>query len=140
MEGPNKTADQQIRQQVEAVHITWREAINKGDGQSAAGVFTPNGIAVDAYGKLGGVSQALSERVQAVHKRGLNLTTTIDEVVQPLSGGQVVLASGTFTATYTDINLPSGRGNWIQVYEREGEGWKIRASAIARVVLTTPTN
>jgi ketosteroid isomerase-like protein len=132
-----QTADQQMRQQVEAVHMKWRDAVNKGDGEGLATVLAPNGFGIDAFGKLVGV-EAASERIKSIHKKGLVLTTMIDDV-QPLKGGQVAVASGSFTSKFTDPSIPPGQGNWVQVYEREGDGWKIRVVASSRVTLPAPT-
>ncbi len=60
-------ADQQTRQQVEAVHQKWVEALNKGDADAASALYTPNTIGVDAFGRTMGANQEL---LQALHKRG----------------------------------------------------------------------
>jgi hypothetical protein len=31
--------------------------------------------------------------------------------------------------------VPPGQGNWVQVFEREGDGWKIVAHASSRSAL-----
>jgi ketosteroid isomerase-like protein len=131
-----QTADQQIRQQVESVHKKWVEAVNKGDAQSFAAVIAPNAISIDAFGK--GKGPPSEEFIQGIRKRGISLSTTIDEV-QSLQGGQAAIASGSFMSNYTDATIPPGKGNWLQIYEREGDGWKIRAYAASRVTLPPPT-
>jgi hypothetical protein len=55
--------------------------------------------------------------------------------VQALKGGQAAIAYGTFTSKYTDPNVPPGQGNWVQVFERDGDASKIRAYASSRAAL-----
>ena len=58
--------------------------------------------------------------------------------VQVLKGGQAAIAYGTFTSKYADPNTPPGQGNWVQVFERDGQGWKIVAHASSRAALAPP--
>ncbi len=124
-------ADQQTRQQVEAVHQKWVEALNKGDADAASALYTPNTIGVDAFGRTMGANQEL---LQALHKRGITLSEPVDGV-QALKGVQVAIAYGTFTSKYVDPNVPPGQGNWVQVFERDGNGWKILVNASSRSAL-----
>ncbi len=55
--------------------------------------------------------------------------------VQALKGVQVAIAYGTFTSKYVDPNVPPGQGNWVQVFERDGNGWKILVNASSRSAL-----
>ena len=123
--------DQQTRQQIEAVHTKLVEALNKGDVDAVATVYTPRTVQVDAFGRTLGVDP---EFVQALHKKGITLSMPVDGV-QALKGGQAAIAYGKFTSKYADPNVPPGQGNWLQVYEREGEGWKIVAHASSRSAL-----
>jgi ketosteroid isomerase-like protein len=123
--------DQQIRQQIEAVHMKWLEALNKGDVDAFSTTYTPATVQIDAFGRTVGVNAAF---VQGVHKKGIVLSMPIDEV-QALKGGQAAIAYGTFTSKFTDPNVPPGQGNWVQVFEREGDGWKIVAHASSRSAL-----
>jgi hypothetical protein len=75
-----------------------------------------------------------AEFVQGVHKKGIVLSMPIDGV-QALKGGQAAIAYGTFTSKFTDPNVPPGQGNWVQIFEREGDGWKIVAHASSRSAL-----
>jgi len=121
-------ADQQTRQQIEAVQMKWVEAVNKGDVDAFSTLYTPSTIGVDAFGRSIGVNVEL---LQAVHKRGIALSAPVDGV-QTLKGGQAAIAYGTFTTKYADPNMPPGQGNWVQVYERGDDGWKIRLYASSR--------
>ena len=124
-------ADQQTRQQIEAVHVKWLEALNQGDVDAMSMVYTPGTVQIDAFGRTMGVN---SEFVQALHKKGITLSMPI-EGVRALKGGQSAIAYGTFVSKYADPSVPPGQGNWVQVYERDGEGWKIVAHASSRSAL-----
>jgi ketosteroid isomerase-like protein len=121
-------ADQQTRQQIEAVQMKWVEAVNKGDVDALSTLYTPSTIGVDAFGRSMGINVEL---LQVVHKKGIALSAPIDGV-QTLKGGQAAIAYGTFTTKYADPNMPPGQGNWVQVYERGDDGWKIRLYASSR--------
>jgi hypothetical protein len=59
-------ADQQMRQQIEAAHMKWVDALNKGDVDSFSALLTPSSITIDAFGMSKGVDV---ERLQATSKR-----------------------------------------------------------------------
>ena len=124
-------ADQQMRQQIEAVHMKWVDALNKGDVDTFSTLLTPSTISVDAFGMSKGVDV---ERLKAILKKGITLSFPIDGV-QALKGGQAAIAYGTFMSKFTDPNVPPGQGNWVQVFERDGEAWKIRVYASSRAAL-----
>jgi hypothetical protein len=44
-------AGQEVRQQIEAVHMKWLEALNKGDVETVATVYTPATVQIDAFGR-----------------------------------------------------------------------------------------
>jgi hypothetical protein len=88
----------------------------------------PATVQIDAFGRTLGVNP---EFVKGLHKKGITLAMPIDSV-QTLKGGQAAVAYGTFTSKYTDPNTPPGQGNWAQVFERDGQGWKIVAHASSR--------
>lgn len=74
------------------------------------------------------------EFVQGLHKKGIVLSMPI-EVVRALKGGQAAMAYGTFTSKYADPSVPPGQGDWVQVFERDGDSWKIAAHASSRSAL-----
>jgi len=82
-------ADQQMRQQIEAVHMKWLEALNKGDVDAFSTTYTPATVQIDAFGRTVGVN---AEFVQGVHKKGIVLSLPIDGV-QALKGGQAAIAT-----------------------------------------------
>jgi hypothetical protein len=124
-------ADQQMRQQIEAAHMKWVDALNKGDPDIVSTLIAPNSIAIDAFGMRVGVN---TERTHAILKKGVTVSFPIDGI-QALKGGQAAIAYGTFAAKFADPNVPPGQGNWMQVFERDGEAWTIRAYAASRTTL-----
>jgi hypothetical protein len=126
-------ADQQMRQQIEAVHVKWLEALNQGDVDAFSMVYTPSTVQIDAFGRTMGVN---SELVQSLRKKGITISMPIDSV-RALKGGQAAIAYGTFTSKFADPSVPPGQGNWVQVYERDGDGWKIVAHASSRSTLAS---
>jgi ketosteroid isomerase-like protein len=116
---------------VEAVHMKWVEAINTGDVDAVSKLYEPTAIGIDAFGRQLGVD---AKFVQALHSKGITVSFPIDSV-QALKGGQAVIAYGTFTSKYTDPNVPPGQGNWIQVFERDGDTWKLRVASSSRAAL-----
>jgi ketosteroid isomerase-like protein len=127
-------ADQRARQQIEAVHMRWLEALNKGV-EAFSTTYTPATVQIDAFGRTVGVN---AEFVKSLNTKGITLTMPIDRV-EALKGGQAAIAYGTFTSKYADPNVPPGQGNWVQVFERDGESWKIVAHASSRSVLAAQT-
>ena len=125
--------DQQTRKQIEAVHTKWIEAINNGDARTVLALSAPNVISIDAFGRT--TPSRIAELVEMVHKKGVTLSFPI-EGIEPIKDGTVV-AYGTFTSKYTDPNIPPGQGNWVQVFERDGDSWKIRVYAASRSTLAS---
>jgi hypothetical protein len=123
--------DQQTRQQIEAVHTKWIDAINSGDAKTVLVLSAPNVISIDAFGRT--MPSRIGEPVEMVHKKGVILSFPI-EGIEPIKDGTVV-AYGSFTSKYTDPNIPPGQGNWVQIFERDGDGWKIRVYAASRSTL-----
>ena len=127
-----QTVDQQTRQQVEAVVANYVDAINKGEGQAVAALLAPNPISITPSGKRTSGEQVQSE-IEAVHKRGLNLTYTVDQV-EPLFGGQGVAATAPYQGTFSnDPGTPHVQGNFMFVLEHSGDSWKVRIFTASRM-------
>jgi hypothetical protein len=59
------------------------------------------------------------------------------EGIRVLRGGETGLAHGTYTSKYADPNMTPGEGNWVQTFERDGDGWNIAAHASSRSALAS---
>jgi hypothetical protein len=76
---------------------------------------------------------------QMVRKMGINLTMKVEEV-QSAFAGQGAIANGGYSATYIDNPAtPQVQGNFFQVFEREGDAWKMRALTFTRLAPPAPT-
>jgi len=125
-------AEQKLRQEIEAVFTAWRDALNRGDGKAAAEFFAPDAPAINPGGVVRGDSQDYVNRIEQQRRRSSKTTATIEQV-QAL-GSDAAYASGPYTNTFgPDNNQSQSQGNWLQVFERRGDGWKIVASSFAQV-------
>jgi uncharacterized protein (TIGR02246 family) len=129
--------DQQTRQAVEAIVAKYVDAMNKGDGQALAALYAPNPIIITPRGKDTTRSQ-IQNWVETTHKMGLTVTAKVDDV-ESLFGGQGVVATANYTASYTNNPATSRvEGNWMFVLERAEGGWKIRARSATRLMPAAP--
>ena len=129
------TVDQQTRQQVEGIVARLAEALSKADGQGYQALYATNAIAISAFGKSTG--QQIGD-LEDARKMGLTFSANVDDV-QPIFGGQGVMTTAPFTATFT--NNPATRqvqGNLMLVLERDGGGLKIRISTFSRLATAAP--
>ena len=67
------------------------------------------------------------------HQRGLAVTAKVEDV-ELLFGGQGVVASASYSATYSNPRMQQQvQGSFLFVLERGGDGWKIRAASATRL-------
>jgi len=107
------------------------EALNKGDIDAFARTYTADAMQIDAFGRTTGIN---AEFIQALQKMGVVLSI---EGIRVLRGGETGLAHGTYTSKYADPNMTPGEGNWVQTFERDGDGWNIAAHASSRSALAS---
>ncbi len=126
-------ADNQTKQVIEGMVAKWTQAVNQGDGGAASSFFTSDALSIDVYGKSSGAQSG--DVTKKVHDMGIDLTNKVDDV-RFLSPGQVLLASGTYTVSYSkNPNLKPGEtltGNWMRVLVKEGSDWKVAAQSLTR--------
>lgn len=120
-----------VRQEVEAVIAQWEDAINKGDAKKAAALFTQDAINLDGSG-MATTPESIEAKEADVISKGITLAVTV-ETVQPVLGGDAVLAAGPFSATFkANPSAPRTQGNWVHLLIREGNAWKIRMTSVVR--------
>jgi uncharacterized protein (TIGR02246 family) len=125
-------ADPKLRAEIEAVFTGWLEALNKADGRAAAAFFAPGAPAINPGGVVRGDSQDYVNRVAQQSQRNTNTMATIDEV--KMIGSDAAYALGPYTVTQsTNKQHTQLQGNWLQVFERRGDAWKIAASTFTQV-------
>lgn len=131
------TAPQDMRQQAQAVTAKYADAVNKGDAKEVGSLFSTNGLSITPYG-VSNSREKIEQTTQMVHQLGIHLTMNVADV-QPGFGGQGALANGAYSATYTsNPATPKVEGNFLQVFEREGDAWKIRALTFTRLAPPSP--
>jgi ketosteroid isomerase-like protein len=123
-------SEQKLRQEIEAVFTDWLAVFNKGDGKAAAAFFLPGAPAINPGGMVAGDSQEYANRIVQQHQRNVTTTATVERV--QATGTTAAYATGSFTATFGQGNQPPLQGNWLQIYERRGDAWKISASSFAQ--------
>ena len=132
-------ADDQTKQAIEGVVTKWTQAVNQGDSKAASSFFTSDAFSIDVYGRN---SAQTGEVTKKVHDMGINLTNKVDDV-RFVAPGQVLLASGTFTVSYSkNPNVKPGdtlTGNWMRVMVKEGSDWKIAAQSLTRQAAPSAT-
>jgi len=126
-------ADQTTRQQAEAIVMKYVDIINNGDAKAYTELFLPNAIDINPFGKFKKTGAQAPASLEITHKLGLTLKAKVDDV-EPIFGGQGVLATAPYTGTFTNNpTTPNVRGNMLFVLEREGGSWKIRAQTASRL-------
>jgi ketosteroid isomerase-like protein len=125
-------AEQKLRSEIESVFTGWLDALNNGDGRAAAMFFVPGAPMINPAGVVRGDSQDYVNRIEQQRQRNSNTMATIERVQE--LGSDAAYATG----PYTNISGPNNNrshveGNWLQVFERRGGGWKIGASTFTQV-------
>jgi uncharacterized protein (TIGR02246 family) len=124
-------AEQKLRREIEAVFTRWLDALNQGDGKAAAEFFAADAPAINPGGVVRGDSQDYVNRIEQQRRRSSKTTATIEQV-QAL-GSDAAYATGPYTNTFGTNNNPTqAQGNWLQVFERRGDTWKIVASSFTQ--------
>lgn len=126
-----QNSDPQLKAQVEQLLQKWNQATNEGDGQTMMSLQTPDSIFINAYGMT--TVPERQRQLAEVHKMGLHIQGNVTSA-QPLDGGNTALAYGTYHATYeNNPAIKSTDGNWMQVLQKDGSDWKVKAMAVTRV-------
>ena len=130
--------DQHMREQAETIVTQYVSALNKADKQAYAALFAANAIEINPFGKHKNTGGRFADVVDTPRQLGLTLSTKVEDV-QPIFGGEGVLATAPYTASFTNNPAtPQVRGNLLFVLERAGDGWKIRAVTASRLAPNAP--
>ena len=113
------TVDPEVRQQIEAVHMKFVEAQNKGDAAAIAALFTQ-----DAVQEWYGVSEGgLASGQQAIEKRYRETFAA----PSPLDSKIVqIYPIGNDICAITEYKMMTWKGHAVTIYGREADTWKIR--------------
>jgi uncharacterized protein (TIGR02246 family) len=113
------TVDPEVRQQIEAVHMKFVEAQNKGDAAAIADLFTPDAVQIWyglSQGGLASGQQAIKERYGATFAAPSTLDSKIVQMY-PVGSDICVI---------TEYKVPTWKGHAVTIYGREADTWKIR--------------
>jgi uncharacterized protein (TIGR02246 family) len=113
------TVDPEVRQQIEAVHLKFVEAQNKGDAAAIAALFTQ-----DAVQEWYGVSEGgLASGQQAIEKRYRETFAA----PSPLDSKIVqIYPIGNDICAITEYKMMTWKGHAVTIYGRDADTWKIR--------------
>jgi len=111
--------DPEVRQQIEAVHMKYVEAENKGDAAAIAALFTHDAVQMWYGGSEGG----LASGQQAIEKRyRINFAAPSpfdSKIVQ-------IYPIGSDICAITEYKTMTSKGHGVTIYGREADTWKIR--------------
>ena len=130
-----QSADPQMRQKAEAIQAKWETAVNTGDAKVIESLLSPNAITINAFGAFTGAA-AVEQDLERVKGMGINLKSHVTDV-QPMGDGIEALSIGTYEVSFSNPSSQA-RGNFMQVLERQGTDWKIRAMSSARMAPPSP--
>jgi uncharacterized protein (TIGR02246 family) len=147
------TVDPQIIEQFAALGKKYAEAVNNNDAAAVAALYTEDAVVVTETGTIYG-REAIEKRWADLFKQVhfSNHIETGDQYSPHIIGtaGNEAWTSGEWTTTLKGQNFGpvDAKGNWVEIYHREGDDWKIRldiwnvtpAATAAPSPTTTPSN
>jgi len=112
------TVDPEVRQQIEAVHMKFVEAQNKGDAAAIAALFTQDAVQVWyglSEGGLASGQQAIEKRYRATFAAPTPLDSKIIQM----------FPVGSDICVITEYKIPTWKGHVMTLFRREADDWKI---------------
>ena len=111
--------DPEVRQQIEAVHMKFVEAQNKGDAAAIAALFAQDAVQVWyglSEGGLASGQQAIEKRYKATFAAPAPLDS---KIIQMFPVGSDICA-------ITEYKIMTWKGHAVTIYGRDADTWKIR--------------
>ena len=115
------TVDPEVRQQIEAVHMKFVEAQNKGDAAAIAALFAQDAVQVWyglSEGGLASGQQAIEKRYRATFAAP-SPSTVDSKIIQ-------MFPIGSDTGAITEYKVPTWKGHAVTIFARDADTWKIR--------------
>jgi uncharacterized protein (TIGR02246 family) len=112
------TVDPEVRQQIEAVHMKFVEAQNKGDAAAIAALFAQDAVQVWyglSEGGLASGQQAIEKRYTATFAAPTPLDS---KIIQMFPVGSDICA-------ITEYKVPTWKGHVVTIFGRDADSWKI---------------
>ena len=123
--------DPQLKPQAEALFSKWQQGLNTNDANVLQSIYAPEEFTISAFGvdSIANVEQTMARN----KSDGVKVKGSVKEVQQIDS--DTALSYGPYEASN---NQGSVQGNWMQVLEKQGSDWKVRAMAVARSASPQP--
>ena len=113
------TVDPEVRHQIEAVHMKFVEAQNKGDAAAIAALFTQDAVQV-CQGWPGGAEASGQQAIEKRYRATFAAPTPLDsKIIQMYPIGNDI-------CVITEYKVPIWKGHAVTIYGREADAWKIR--------------
>ena len=113
------TVDPEVRQQIEAVHMKFVEAQNKGDAAAIAALFTQDAVQV-WYGLSEGGLASGQQAIEKRYRETFAAPSPLDsKIVQIYPIGNDICA-------ITEYKIMTWKGHAVTIYGRDADTWKIR--------------
>src|SRR5262249_22351417 len=113
------TVDPEVRQQIEAVHMKFVDAQNKGDAAAIAALFTQDAVQL-WYGLSAGGLASGQEAIEKRYKATFAAPTPIDSKILQ------IYPIGNDICVTTEYKVPMWKGHAVTIYGRDADTWKIR--------------
>jgi ketosteroid isomerase-like protein len=125
------TVDPQLRQALAAFNKKENEAWDNNDAVALAALYTEDAILVNSTGPIHG--REAIEKYYADHFQKMHFSrhlTTADQDSPHIIGtaGNEAWTNGGWNTTIKgqDWGPSDFKGNWVEIYRRDGDDWKIR--------------
>ena len=125
------SADPQIKEQLKALGQKTDEAFNNGDAAALAPLYTEDAVLVNDTGPIYG-REAIVKHWADVFKQ-VHFSNHLDKTDQNSphiigTAGNEAWSNGVWTVTLKGQNFGpvEAKGNWVEIYRREGDTWKKR--------------
>ena len=126
-----KTPDPQVREQIVALHKKFDEAFNNNDAAALAALYTEDAVLVNDTGPVYGreaIEKGYADLFKQVHFS--NCSSKGDQYSPHVIGtaGNEAWSNGEYTQTIQGQNWGpvQHKGNWVEIYRREGDTWRKR--------------
>jgi uncharacterized protein (TIGR02246 family) len=125
------TADPQLREALAAYNKKETEAWNNNDAVALAALYTEDAILVNDTGPIHGreaIEKHYADVFQKLHFSNHLMTADQDSPHIIGTAGNEAWTNGEWSTTIKgqDWGPNEFKGNWVEIYRREGDDWKIR--------------
>jgi ketosteroid isomerase-like protein len=124
-----------LKAEAQKLVSNWEEYMTKGDAKAVREIEASKGVVVNPYGLIKAGSET-DQLVEQLGKSGVKIEPTITDA-EALAGGNAAVAVGSYEGSYK--SGAQVKGNILEVIEKEGSVWKIRALSLVRQTGAPPS-